>query len=63
MQVTTEPWINYNYKGFPLIATVTKLTQLQADVKATESDVMASMFQSDLIAAASLNSLSANCGS
>ncbi|NDP25928.1 MAG: gliding motility protein GldM [Flavobacterium sp.] len=50
----TLPWIDYNYKGFPLIATVTKLTQLQADVKATESDVMASMFQSDLIAAASL---------
>jgi len=48
------PWIDYHYKGFPLIATVTKLTQLQADVKATESDVMASMFQSDLIAAASL---------
>jgi len=50
----TLPWIDYHYKGFPLIATVTKLTQLQADVKATESDVMASMFQSDLIAAASL---------
>jgi gliding motility-associated protein GldM len=53
-EVIPEPWINYNYKGYPLIATVTKLTQLQADVKATESDVMASMFQSDLIAAASL---------
>jgi len=50
----TLPWIDYHYKGFPLIATVTKLTQLQADIKATESDVMASMFQSDLIAAASL---------
>nr|WP_315165714.1 gliding motility protein GldM [uncultured Flavobacterium sp.] len=47
-------WIDYNYKGFPLIATVTKLTQLQADIKTTESDVMAGMFQSDLIAAASL---------
>jgi len=53
-EVLPEPWINYHYKGFPLIATVTKLTQLQADIKATESDVMASMFQSDLIAAASL---------
>ncbi|WP_338408072.1 gliding motility protein GldM [uncultured Flavobacterium sp.] len=52
--IMPEPWINYHYKGFPLIATVTKLTQLQADIKATESDVMASMFQSDLIAAASL---------
>ena len=50
----TLPWIDYHYKGFPLIATVTKLSQLQADIKATESDVMASMFQSDLIAAASL---------
>ncbi|WP_342773108.1 type IX secretion system motor protein PorM/GldM [Flavobacterium cellulosilyticum] len=50
----TLSWIDYNYKGFPLIATVTKLTQMQADIKATESDVMASMFQSDLIAAASL---------
>ena len=50
----TLSWIDYHYKGYPLIATVTKLTQLQADVKTTESDVMASMFQSDLIAAASL---------
>ncbi|MFV5698520.1 gliding motility protein GldM [Flavobacterium sp. ZT3R17] len=48
------PWIDYNYKGFPLIATITKLSQLQADIKTTESDVMTGMFQSDLVAAASL---------
>ena len=47
-------WIDYNYKGFPLIATITKLSQLQADIKATESDIMSGMFQSDLVAAASL---------
>ena len=47
-------WMEYNYHGFPLIATVTKLTQLQADIKTTESDVMTGMFQSDLVAAASL---------
>lgn len=47
-------WIDYNYKGYPLIATITKLSQLQADIKATESDVMTGMFQSDLVAAASL---------
>ncbi len=47
-------WIDYNYKGFPLIATLTKLSQLQADIKTTESDVMNGMFQSDLVAAASL---------
>jgi len=47
-------WIDYNYKGYPLIATITKLSQLQADIKATESDVMSGMFQSSLVAAASL---------
>jgi hypothetical protein len=30
------------------------LSQLQADIKTTESDVMTGMFQSDLVAAASL---------
>lgn len=48
------PWIEYNYQGYPLIASITKLSQLQADIKTTESDVMAGMFQSSLIAAASL---------
>ena len=51
---TTLPWLEYNYKGFPLIASVTKLSQLQNDIKTTEGDIMAGMFQSDLIAAASL---------
>jgi gliding motility-associated protein GldM len=51
---TTLPWLEYNYKGFPLIATVTKISQLQADVKTTESDIISGMFQSDLVAAASL---------
>ncbi|WP_396194737.1 gliding motility protein GldM [Flavobacterium sp.] len=50
----TLGWLDYNFKGFPLIATVTKLSQLQADVKTTESDIIAGMFQSDLVAAASL---------
>ena len=48
------PWLEYNYKGFPLIATITKLSQLQADIKTTESDIISGMFQSDLVAAASL---------
>lgn len=47
-------WMEYNYKGFPLIATVTKLSQIQADIKTTESDIITGMFQSDLKAAASL---------
>lgn len=51
---TKLSWIDYNYKGFPLIASITKLSQIQADIKTTESDIMAGMFQSDLVAAASL---------
>lgn len=51
---TTLPWLEYNYKGFPLIATVTKLSQLQADVKTTESDIISGMFQTNLMEAASL---------
>jgi gliding motility-associated protein GldM len=47
-------WIDYHYKGFPLIASITKLSQIQADIKTTEGDIMAGMFQSDLVAAASL---------
>jgi gliding motility-associated protein GldM len=48
------PWLDYNYHHFPLIASVTKFTQLQADIKTTESDIMEGMFKSDLVAAASL---------
>jgi gliding motility-associated protein GldM len=33
---------------------VTKLSQIQADIKTTESDIISGMFQSDLVAAASL---------
>jgi gliding motility-associated protein GldM len=50
----TLSWIDYNFKGFPLIASITKLSQLQADIKTTESDIIAGMFQTSLISAASL---------
>jgi len=51
---TTIDWLEYNYHGFPLIASITKLSQLQADIKTTESDIIAGMFQTSLISAASL---------
>jgi len=51
---TTVNWLEYNYHGFPLIASITKLSQLQADIKTTESDIIAGMFQTSLISAASL---------
>jgi len=50
----TLSWIDYNFKGFPLIATITKLSQLQADIKTTESDIISGMFQTSLVSAATL---------
>ncbi|MDC8001843.1 gliding motility protein GldM [Aequorivita todarodis] len=34
------PWLNYNFEGFPLIASITKLTQMQADVKTVNSELL-----------------------
>lgn len=41
-------WLNYHYEGFPLVASLTKLTALQADIKATEEDALKSMLQGQL---------------
>ncbi len=38
-----KEWLSYNFEGFPLIATRTKLTQMQADVKTTESEMLSKM--------------------
>ncbi len=41
-------WLKYHYEGFPMIASVTKLTQMQADVKATNSEVLSAMLEGQL---------------
>ena len=38
-----KDWLYYNYNGFPLVASLTKLTQMQADVKTTESKVLSAL--------------------
>ncbi|THD68812.1 gliding motility protein GldM [Robertkochia marina] len=38
-----QPWLNYHYEGFPLIASLTKLTNLQSDIKTTQEDILSSM--------------------
>ncbi len=46
-------WINYNYEGFPLIASKTKLTQIQSDVKTTKNELLSKMLagqQADALA-------------
>ncbi|XLS28650.1 gliding motility protein GldM [Flavobacteriaceae bacterium M23B6Z8] len=41
-------WLNYHYEGFPLIASLTKITQIQADIKATEEDALSRMLEGQL---------------
>ncbi|TCP28500.1 protein involved in gliding motility GldM [Tenacibaculum skagerrakense] len=52
-------WLNYNYEGFPLIASLTKLTQIQADVKATESDALSALLQGEMESAVSMTNYDA----
>ncbi|MCB0400086.1 MAG: gliding motility protein GldM [Winogradskyella sp.] len=35
----TQKWLDYNFKGFPAVASYTKLTAMQNDIKATEADL------------------------
>ena len=44
----TVGWLEHHYKGFPLVASLTKMTQLQADIKTTESEVMSTMLKGTL---------------
>ncbi|WP_340199925.1 gliding motility protein GldM [Ascidiimonas sp. W6] len=41
-------WLNYHFEGFPLIASLTKITQIQADVKATEEEALSRMLEGQL---------------
>ena len=51
---TRQDWINYHFEGFPLVASLTKITQLQADIKATEQEVLKGLLEGNLTAAVSL---------
>lgn len=48
-------YMDYNYKGFPLIASKTKLTLLQNEVRNIESAVMSQLVQGELKQIASMN--------
>ncbi len=52
-------WLDYNYKGFPLVASLTKLTQIQNDIKTTETEVLSAMLQGQLSSDVSMNNYNA----
>lgn len=39
----TQEWMNYNFEGFPLIAGITKLTNLQSNAKQIQVDLLAGL--------------------
>ena len=49
------PFLKARYEGFPLVASLTSLTQMQADIKNTESDIVADLLGGKLEEALSLN--------
>ncbi|MEE9408090.1 MAG: gliding motility protein GldM [Polaribacter sp.] len=51
----TIKWLDYRYKGFPLVASLTNITQMQADIKNTESDIVSDLLGGKLEEALSLN--------
>jgi len=50
-----QPWLRNRYEGFPLITTVTNLSQIQADVKTTEAEMLSAMMQGQLESDVSIN--------
>ena len=43
-----QPWLSYNYEGFPLISSLAKLTMMQNDIRLTESDVLNALLGKEL---------------
>jgi gliding motility-associated protein GldM len=55
---TTQDWLNYHYEGFPLIASLTKMTSLQNDVKTNQSEILQKMLSGQQAAALSFSNYS-----
>jgi len=55
---TKQDWINYHYEGFPLIASLTKMTSLQNDVKTNKSEILQKMLSGQQAAALSFSNYS-----
>ncbi len=48
-------WLDYRYKSFPLIASITNISQIQSDIKNTETDIITSLLGGKLEEALSLD--------
>src|SRR5690606_8755401 len=55
----TKPWLEYHDQGYPLIASLTKLTQVQDDVNNTKSEILSAMLSDQFISEVSLTNYDA----
>ena len=51
-----EPWLVSNFKGFPLISSLAKLTMMQNDIRQTEHDVLTTLMGKELKMSSKVNS-------
>lgn len=54
-----QPWLRNRFEGFPLIATITNLTVIQADIKTSEKEMLSTMIQGQLESDVSMKNYSA----
>lgn len=52
-------WLNYHFEGFPMVASRTKLTQMQADIKVTQNDVLQAMLAGEQVKQLSMSNYQA----
>ncbi|MBL6669515.1 MAG: gliding motility protein GldM [Flavobacteriaceae bacterium] len=51
-----EPWLDANFKGFPLISSLAKLSMMQNDIRQTEHDVLTTLMGKELKMSSKVNS-------
>jgi len=52
-----EPWLDANFKGFPLISSLAKLTMMQNDIRQTENDVYTTLMGKELKMSSKVNQM------
>ena len=54
-----KDWLNYNYEGFPQVASLTKMTQIQSDIKKNQSEILGTILGGKLKSEVSLSNFEA----
>ena len=52
-------WLSYNFEGFPQVASLTKMTSMQADIKKNQADILGTILRGKLKSEVSLSNFEA----